>query len=162
MVVRPADTEEVAEIMKTAFNHNIPVTPRAGASTVYFDSVPIKDGIVMDLNLIKGVVGVDEAGMTVTVKAGTTWSELDEYLNRRGLAPKSFPSSAPAASIGGWFCMMGYGIGSMKYGSLLSQVRSMRWFHRREKSAGLPGIPSRLWTGLWHPKEPWGLLPSWK
>jgi len=125
IVVRPANTEEVAEIMKTAFVNRIPVTPRAGGSTVYFDSVPVKNGILMDLNLIKGVVSVDKAAMTVTVRAGTTWSELDEYLNRNGLAPKSFPSSAPVATIGGWFCMMGYGIGSMKYGSLLSQVRSI-------------------------------------
>ena len=49
---------------------------------------------------------------------------MDEYLNARGFALKSFPSSAPAASIGGWFCTMGYGIGSLKYGSLLSQVKA--------------------------------------
>lgn len=126
IVVRPANTEEVADIMKKAFTNDIPVTPRAGGSTVYFDSVPVKSGILMDLNLIKGVVGINETEMTVTVKSATTWSELDEYLNARGLAPKSFPSSAPAATIGGWFCMMGYGIGSMKYGSLLSQVRSLQ------------------------------------
>ncbi|MEA4926600.1 MAG: FAD-binding oxidoreductase [Syntrophomonadaceae bacterium] len=125
IVVRPNSAEEVADIMKKAFAADVPVTPRAGGSTVYFDSVPVKSGILMDLNLIKGVVKVDAGEMTVTVKAATTWSELDEYLNGRGLAPKSFPSSAPAATIGGWFCMMGYGIGSMKYGSLFSQVRSI-------------------------------------
>ncbi|HNX92612.1 MAG TPA: FAD-binding oxidoreductase [Syntrophomonas sp.] len=125
IVVRPSNTEEVAEIMKFAYRNNIPVTPRAGASTVYFNSVPTKGGILMDLNLLTGVVELDEKSMTVTVNTATTWSELDEYLNSRGLAPKSFPSSAPVATIGGWFCMMGYGIGSMKYGSLLSQVRSI-------------------------------------
>jgi glycolate oxidase len=125
MVVRPESTEEIAEILTAAFNNRIPVTPRAGGSTVYFNSVPAQSGILMDLNLIKGIEDLDETDLTVTVKAGTTWGELDEYLNRRGLAPKSFPSSAPAATIGGWFCMMGYGIGSMKYGSLLSQVRSI-------------------------------------
>lgn len=124
LVVRPANVEEVAEILRTAWAGNIPVTPRAGASTVYFDSVPVKGGVVMDLNLLRGVVGLDEERMTVTVQAGTTWSELDDYLNRRGLTVKSYPSSAPVASIGGWFCMMGYGIGSLKYGSLLSQVRA--------------------------------------
>jgi len=124
LVVRPANMEEVAEILRTAWTENIPVTPRAGASTVYFDTVPVKGGVVMDLNLLRGVVRLDEERMTVTVQAGTTWSELDDYLNRRGLTVKSYPSSAPGASIGGWFCMMGYGIGSLKYGSLLSQVRS--------------------------------------
>lgn len=125
LIVRPADTAEISDILKMAFASRIPVTPRAGASTVYFNSVPVQGGIVMDLNLIKGVVGLNESEMTVTVKAGTTWRELDEYLNPLGFALKSFPSSAPVASIGGWFCMMGYGIGSMKYGSLLSQVRAV-------------------------------------
>jgi glycolate oxidase len=124
LIVRPADAEEAAEILRLAFANHVPVTPRAGASTVYFNSVPVRGGIVMDLNLIKGVVGLDESGMTVTVKAGTTWHELDEYLNARGFALKSFPSSAPVASIGGWFSMMGYGIGSIKYGSLLSQTKA--------------------------------------
>lgn len=125
IVVRPETTEEVAEIMKLAWQNSIPVTPRAGGSTVYFNSVPTKGGILMDLNMMKGIVGLDEQAMTVTVNTATTWSELDEYLNNRGLAIKSFPSSAPVATIGGWFCMMGYGIGSMKYGNVLSQVRSV-------------------------------------
>lgn len=123
LVVRPAETVEVAGILRLAGAAGIPVTPRAGASTVYFDSVPARGGIVVDLNLIKGVLELDEDGMTVTVKAGTTWSELERYLNARGYAPKSVPSSAPASSIAGWLCMMGYGIGSLKYGSLLSQVK---------------------------------------
>ncbi len=125
LIVRPVDTAEVAEILKIAWDNDIPVTPRAGASTVYFDSVPINGGIVMDLNLIKGIVALDEVEMTVTVRAGTTWSELEAYLNAKGFALRSFPSSAPVASIGGWFCMMGYGIGSVKYGSLLAQVKEI-------------------------------------
>ena len=124
LVVRPADADEIAALLKLAFAGNIPVTPRAGASTAYFNSVPVQGGIVMDLNLLKGVADLDESRMTVTAGAGTTWSELDEYLNARGFALKSFPSSAPAATIGGWFCTMGYGIGSIKYGSLLSQVKA--------------------------------------
>lgn len=125
IVVRPANTAEVADIMKTAFQNNVPVTPRAGGSTVYFDSVPVKKGILMDLNLLKGVVGIDRDTMTVTVKAGTTWSELEQHLQPHQLAAKSYPSSAPAATIGGWFCMMGYGIGSLKYGSFPAQVHSI-------------------------------------
>jgi len=125
IVVRPASTVEVAEILQMAWKNNIPVTPRAGASTVYFNSVPTKGGILMDLNLIKGIVELDEEKMTVTVKAGTTWSELEEYLNNKGFSTKSYPTSAPVATIGGWFCMMGYGIGSIKYGSLLSQVKAV-------------------------------------
>lgn len=125
LVVCPEDSDEVAEILRMAYDGGIPVTPRAGASTVYFNTVPAKGGIVMDLNQIKGIVNLDAQKMTATVKTGTTWQELERYLNARGFAPKSVPSSAPASSIGGWFCMMGYGVGSLKYGSLLSQVSSI-------------------------------------
>jgi len=125
LIVRPVDSDEIAEILKWASADHIPVTPWAAASTVYFNAVPVRGGIVIDLNLIKGVVGLDASAMTVTVKTGTTWRELDEYLNPLGYAIQSYPSSAPAATIGGWFSMMGYGIGSLKYGGLLSQVRAL-------------------------------------
>jgi len=122
LVVRPSNVEEVAEILKRAYDEDIPITPRAGGSTVYFDCVPSRGGIVVDLNLIQGVVKHDKTEMTATAKAGTTWSDLDQYLNPKGFASQSFPSSAPVATVGGWFCMMGYGIGSLKYGSLLTQT----------------------------------------
>jgi glycolate oxidase len=125
IVVRPASTKEISELMKLAWTEHVPVTPRAGATTVFFNTVPVKGGIVMDLNLIKGIVAVDEEQMTVTVRAATTWGELEEYLNQLNYACKSVPSSAPAATIGGWLCMMGYGPGSLKYGSLMSQVKAI-------------------------------------
>lgn len=125
LIVRPKTTEEIANIVRRADADGIPVTPRAGATTVFFNAIPVKGGIVIDLNELSGVVALDETGMTVIVKAATTWSDLEAYLNARGLACKSMPSSAPAATVGGWLCMMGYGIGSLKYGSLLSQVRAI-------------------------------------
>lgn len=125
LIVRPKTTEEIVNIIRRANAEGIPVTPRAGATTVFFNAIPVKSGIVIDLNELSGVVALDEAAMTVTVKAATTWSDLEAYLNARRLACKSMPSSAPAATVGGWLCMMGYGIGSLKYGSLVSQVRSI-------------------------------------
>jgi len=125
LIVRPKTTEEIVNIIRRANVEGIPVTPRAGATTVFFNAIPVKGGIVIDLNELSGVVAMNEAAMTVTIKATTTWSDLEAYLNARGMACKSMPSSAPAATVGGWLCMMGYGIGSLKYGSLLSQVRSI-------------------------------------
>ncbi len=123
LVVRPSCPEEAAEVIRLAAEAGIPVTPRAGASTVYFDSIPVRGGIVLDLNMLRGVEEFDEEGMAVTAKAGTTWWELERFLKSRGFAPKSVPSSAPASSVAGWLCMMGYGIGSLKYGHFLSHVR---------------------------------------
>ncbi len=125
IIVRPSTTAEVSDLLKRASAEGVPVIPRAGATTVFFNTIPVNRGMVMDLNLLNGVVALDAPGMTVRVKAATTWNDLEVHLNRHHFACKSMPSSAPAATIGGWFCMMGYGIGSLKYGPLMSQVRAI-------------------------------------
>ncbi len=125
LIVRPQTTSEVAMLVRRCAAEGIPITPRAGASTVFFNAVPVRGGVVMDLNSLSGVIALDDTARTVTVRTATVWSDLEAYLNDRGLACKSMPSSAPVATVGGWLCMMGYGIGSLKYGSLIFQVRSM-------------------------------------
>ncbi len=125
LIVRPATASEVADLMHTAYTENIPVTPRASATTVFFNTVPVRGGMVMDLSLLTGIVELNQKEMTVTVRAATTWADLEHYLNQRDLACKSMPSSAPSATVGGWLNMMGYGIGSIKYGRMLDQVRAV-------------------------------------
>jgi len=114
IVVRPETDEEVVRVVKHAAKHNMPITPRASGSTPYFDSVPVKGGILLDLNGLRGEPILDENGLTVTVRAATRWQELDRWLRQRGFAVKSYPTSAPSATVGGWLNMEGYGIGSLR------------------------------------------------
>jgi Fe-S oxidoreductase/FAD/FMN-containing dehydrogenase/glycine cleavage system H lipoate-binding protein len=126
IVARPETDEEVIRIVKHAARHNIPVTPRASGSTPYFDSVPTKGGILLDLNGFRGEPILNEGRLTVTVRAATRWQELDRWLRQRGFAVKSYPTSAPSATVGGWLNMEGCGIGSLRYGSVHEQVVSAR------------------------------------
>lgn len=125
LVVRPVDAEEVSFVLREAAREGVPVVPRASATSALFGCVPVRGGVVMDLSGMRGVVGIDAEAMTVVVRAGTVWLELERVLNLQGLAVKSMPSSAPASSVGGWVCGMGFGIGSTKYGRVSSQVRSL-------------------------------------
>ncbi len=124
-VARPQNAEEVAALVQYAHAHHIPITPRAAATTVYWNSVPTRGGIVVDLNALRGVVSIDEEHLTATVQSATRWSELETALNRRGYATLSYPSSAPSATIGGWVNMEGHGIGSLKYGALTQQLQRL-------------------------------------
>lgn len=126
IVIRPKTTEEVAFIVKTAAEHKVPVTTRAGGSTVYFNTVCTRKGIIIDINSMNGLLSVDSAKNTVRVGAGLSWWKLEQALNRIGLAVCSYPSSAQAATVGGWLVMMGYGLGSIKYGPVLEQVISVQ------------------------------------
>ena len=59
------------------------------------------------------------------MRSGTVWTEFERALEEQGLAPMAVPSSAPASTVGGWLCTMGHGIGSLKYGPFVEQVRSL-------------------------------------
>ncbi|SDE88082.1 FAD-binding oxidoreductase [Sporomusa acidovorans] len=122
IVVRPQTTEEVACLVKLAKEQKVAVTTRAGGSTVYFNAVCTQNGIILDINGVNGLTAVDAENRVVRVGAGMTWWELERRLEPFGLATCSYPSSAQAATIGGWLVMMGYGIGSLQYGPVMDQV----------------------------------------
>ncbi len=125
IVVRPRSTEEVASVLRYAALHRVPVTPRAAASTAYYNAVPARGGILLDLNGLRGIVNVDRERETVTVLAATRWKELEEELwYKWGLAVRSYPTSAPSSTVGGWFNMEGWGVGSLRYGSMHGHVLS--------------------------------------
>jgi glycolate oxidase len=117
-VIRPGTAEHVAEVMHQAARGSIPVTPRAAASTSYYNSVPVRGGWVLDVNDLRDGIELDAARQTVRVLPATTWFDLDDALQQRGFAVKSYPSSAVSATVGGWVSMQGHGMGSLKYGGV--------------------------------------------
>ncbi|MDP2663026.1 MAG: FAD-binding oxidoreductase [Dehalococcoidia bacterium] len=123
VVVRPRSMEEVSSVLRYATLHHLPVTPRAAASTAYYDAVPARGGVLLDLNGLRGILDVDKERATVTVLAATRWKELDDELRYKwGLAVRSYPTSAPSSTVGGWFNMEGWGVGSLQYGCMHQQV----------------------------------------
>ncbi len=121
-VVRPADALQVAAVLRQASRLNLPVTPRAAASTSYYNAVPVRGGLVLDLNDLRYGIRFDPVRETVRVLPGTTWFELDDALRRQGAAVRSYPSSAVAATVGGWVSTQGHGLGSLQYGALADQL----------------------------------------
>ncbi len=129
-VVQPISAEEISRLIKWAKQGKISVTVRGGGSTAYFNSVPMKSGLVIDTNRLQGFskIELDQGNhrKMVWVKAGMTWKDLDDGLRQQGYAVCSCPSSAPSATIGGWVSMGGLGIGSVPYGSIHDQVMAIR------------------------------------
>ncbi|MDP3045983.1 MAG: FAD-binding oxidoreductase [Chloroflexota bacterium] len=125
-IVRPGSAGQVAEVMRHAAGEHIAVTPRAAASTSLYNAVPVRGGLVLDVNDLRGEIAWDAARQTVRVLPATTWFELDETLRRKGFAVKSYPSSAVSATVGGWVSTQGHGLGSLKYGGVGEQLVSLQ------------------------------------
>ena len=145
-VARPRNTDDVVTLVKHAAAHRLPVTPRAAATTVYWNAVPTRGGLVLDMNGMRGLIDIDEERLVASVLPSTRWQELDALLHRRGYSVLSYPTSAPAATVGGWVSMEGYGIGSLAHGGLAEQVVALEVVlpDGRVITAGAPGeLPVR-------------------
>lgn len=125
-VVRPGNARQVADVVREAARARIAITPRAAASTSFYNAVPVRGGLVLDVNDLRGGIDLDPGRQTVRVLPATTWYELDDALRLKGFAVRSYPSSALSATVGGWVSTQGHGIGSLKYGAVGDQLVSLQ------------------------------------
>jgi glycolate oxidase len=124
-VVRPQYTEEVVQIVKKAIATAKPIVPRGAGTWGLGGSVPVKGGIVIDMTAMNKIISIDETNMIVTTQPGITWKALAEALDSKGYFLPCYPSSAPAATLGGWIATGGTGVGAFKYGSAGDLVRDL-------------------------------------
>lgn len=124
-VVRPKTEDDVVEIVQDAFRRRKPIVPRGAATWGLGGAVPVKGGIVVDLSTMDKILKIDEENMLAVVQAGITWKKLYDALLKKRLFLGAYPSSAPAATVGGWINTGGVGTGTYKYGSAADMIRSM-------------------------------------
>ena len=117
-IVRPANAQDVAEAVKYARNHAVPLAVRSGGHSLAHHSV-IDDALVVDLSSMKRVV-VDPEERTARVQAGATSGDLAGPANVHGLAL----STGDTHSVGMGGLTTGGGIGFMvrKYGLAIDNL----------------------------------------
>jgi FAD/FMN-containing dehydrogenase len=121
-VVLAETRDQIVHLLKFATAFQIPVTPAAGRTSAYGGAVPVKGGIVLDLSRLKKEIQVDVANLTVTTDPAVVILDLDRELNRYGLQLATYPTSAPSATIGGFVCQGGVGMGAFRHGAVANQV----------------------------------------
>ncbi len=125
-VVQPENEGELVDLAKWARENKIPLTPRGKASTGYGGAIPVRGGVVVDFYRMRKIKNIDPANMTATVEAGAVFERLDRELMKQGPTLKLYPSSYPAATVGGWLAQGGAGIGSFEAGWFRDNVVSAR------------------------------------
>jgi glycolate oxidase len=125
MVVRPLTTEEVSNVMAIAYEHEIPVTARGGASGRTGGSVPVKGGISLSLDRMTRITDLDEKNMMVTAEAGVRTIDLYNHCAAKGLFFPPDPASWKMSTIGGNVAENAGGMRAVKYGVTSNYVMGL-------------------------------------
>ena len=140
LVVRPADKEQVAEIMRYANKHRLRLVPQGGNTGLVGGNSPDESGhdIILSLNRLTAIRDVDPLSDTMTVEAGVTLLQAQQAAEQAG---RLFPLSL--ASEGS--CTIGGNLGTNAGGTAV-----LAYGNARDLVLGLEVVlaDGRIWNGL--------------
>ena len=139
-VVRPADTAQVAQVVKLCAAAGHAIVPQGGNTGMSVGAVPDQSGtqIVLSLARMQAIRQVDADNLTVTVEAGCVLQVLQEAVDRAGFL---FPLSLAAEGS----CTIGGNLATNAGGT---QV--LRYGNARELCLGIEVVTAtgEVWNGL--------------
>ncbi|MFM1948450.1 MAG: hypothetical protein RL706_471 [Pseudomonadota bacterium] len=139
-VVRPANVQEVAAVVKACANTFTSIVPQGGNTGLVVGSVPDASGqqVVLSLQRMNQIRAIDAANLTVVAEAGCILQNVQEHVEKAGFL---FPLSLAAEGS----CTLGGNLGTNAGGT---QV--VRFGNTRELCLGLEVVTARgeIWHGL--------------
>ncbi|KAK8228909.1 D-lactate dehydrogenase [Phyllosticta capitalensis] len=123
LIVRPADTQEVSEIMKVCHDRRLPVTPYSGGTSLEGQYTPTLGGVCIDFCRMDRIVKLNKEDMDVIVQPAVGWEVLNEELGQHGLFFP--PDPGPGAQIGGMIGTGCSGTNAYRYGTMKDWVLSL-------------------------------------
>ena len=114
-VARPADTGQVAGLLRVAAAHGLPVTARGSGTGLSGAAVPRPGGLVVSFERMDRIVEIDPDGQVAVVQPGVTLAGLGRAAAGHGLVYPVFPGEG-GASIGGTVATNAGGMHAVKEG----------------------------------------------
>jgi FAD/FMN-containing dehydrogenase/Fe-S oxidoreductase len=126
-VLVPKHAGDVQAALEVAAEHNVPVLPRGGGSSLAGQGV--NAALVIDFTKhLDGILDIDPEAQTATVEAGVTLDVLNAAAAKHGLMVGPDPASSSRATLGGMLANNSTGTHSIRYGNFIRHVRQVRGF----------------------------------
>jgi alkyldihydroxyacetonephosphate synthase len=130
VVVRPADEEQVAAVMRAALDADAVLIPFGGGTSISGSlEAPEHERrtvISLDLSRLRRVLQVDAPSGLARVQVGAFGPDLERQLNAQGWTLGHFPDSFTHSTLGGWIATRSSGMQSDRYGDIADVTRALR------------------------------------
>lgn len=138
MIVAPASTQEVADVVRICAANTIAITPQGGNTGLVGGQIPFGDEILLSLKRMRAIRDVSPLNNTMTVDAGLTLAEAQAAAQE---ADRLFPlsiGSEGSCQIGGVISTNAGGVNVLRYGNM------------RDLVLGLEAVTAdgEIWNGL--------------
>jgi FAD/FMN-containing dehydrogenase len=85
IIVWPKDVREVADVVKTCNEYNVPLIPVSSRVHFYGATIPKQGGVVVDLARMSAIHEIDTDNRFARFEPGVTWRDLMEALREKGM-----------------------------------------------------------------------------
>jgi glycolate oxidase len=116
VVVKPANSEQIASILKLANIHKIPVTAIGARTGLSGGALSIHKGIGLSTERLNKILNIDEQNLQIIVEPAVITQVLREAVAEKGLFYPPDPSSQGSCWIGGNIAENAGGARAVKYG----------------------------------------------
>jgi FAD/FMN-containing dehydrogenase len=124
-VVRPADTAQVAAVLRACAARGIPVVVQGGNTGLVGGGVPRGGELLLSLARLNVLDPVDAVEGQVTAGAGVTLEKLQQHARAAGLDFGVDLAARSAATVGGLVATNAGGVRVLRYGSMRAQVAGL-------------------------------------
>ncbi len=125
-VVWALNADEISKIVKLCYENATPITTRGAGSALEGSTIPLENGIVLDLSRMNRITNFWPEDLQVKVEPGIIYDNLNDQLKRDGLFfPPSPGGSGDVATVGGMVSTNASGIYSVKYGGTREYVLAL-------------------------------------
>jgi len=118
-VIRPANTKELAEVVRLCAEAGTPIVPQGGNTSMVGGAVPNEDGseLILSTARMTKIHEIDPVDLTMTIESGVTLKAAQNAASEAGcLLPLSI-SSEGSAQIGGVLAVNAGGNNTVRYGN---------------------------------------------
>ncbi len=124
-VASPSSAGEVAEIVRLAAAHRVPIVPRGEGSGLSGGAAAVAGGLTLTFRRMASVVSIDPADLVATVQPGLINATFKALVAEEGLFYPPDPASQDICSLGGNVGTNAGGLCCVKYGVTRESVLSL-------------------------------------